>query len=50
MILGAILIILGFVLAIKIIWIIGIVLLVLGAIFFLGHRSGARYGGNRYWY
>ena len=50
MIIGAVLIILGFVLAIKILWIIGVVLLVVGAVLYLGGRRTGHPVGGRYWY
>ena len=50
LIIGAVLIILGFVLAIKILWIIGIVIAAVGAIFLLRGGTGHPVGGRRYWY
>lgn len=50
MILGAILAIIGFVTGIYILWIIGLILLVVGAILFFVGRSRARPVGGRYYY
>jgi hypothetical protein len=48
--LGVLLLVLGFVLGIYLLWVLGIILLVLGIILFaLGH-SGHPVGGRRYWY
>jgi hypothetical protein len=48
--LGAILLILGFVLKIQILWTIGIILLVIGAVLWLLGAVGRPVGGRRYWY
>jgi hypothetical protein len=49
-VLGAILLILGFVLNIQILWTIGVVLLVVGAVLWLLGSVGRPVGGRRYWY
>ncbi len=49
-ILGVILLILGFVLGIPILWTIGIILLVVGAIFWILGATGRAVGGRKYWY
>jgi hypothetical protein len=49
-VLGAILLILGFVLKISILWTIGIILLVIGAVLWLLGAVGRPVGGRRYWY
>lgn len=49
-ILGLILLILGFVLNISILWTIGIILLVVGAVFWILGATGRAVGGRRYWY
>lgn len=50
MILGAILAIIGFIIGSQILWIIGLILLVVGAIlFFVGRSRGSAVGG-RYYY
>lgn len=48
--LGAILLILGFVLKIQILWTIGIILLVIGAVLWILGSVGRPVGGRRYWY
>ena len=48
--LGAILLILGFVLHISILWTIGIILLVIGAVFWILGSVGRPVGGRRAWY
>ena len=50
LILGLILLILGFLLSIPILWTIGIVLLVVGAVPFLLGSTGRAVGGRRHWY
>lgn len=50
LVLGLILLILGFVLSIPILWTIGIVLLVVGAVLFLLGSTGRAVGGRRHWY
>ena len=49
-VLGAILLILGFVLKVQILWTIGIILLVIGAVRGLRGAGGRPGGGRRYWY
>jgi Family of unknown function (DUF6131) len=49
-ILGVILLILGFVLGIPILWTIGIILVVVGAIFWILGATGRAVGGRKYWY
>ena len=49
-VLGVILLILGFVLKIQILWTIGIILLVIGAVLWLLGAVGRPVGGRRYWY
>ena len=49
-VLGAILLILGFVLHINILWYIGIVLLVIGAVFWILGATGRAVGGRKVWY
>ncbi|GAA0573166.1 hypothetical protein HPO96_17560 [Kribbella sandramycini] len=50
LILGLILLLLGFLLKISILWTIGIVLLVVGAVLFLLGSTGRAIGGRRHWY
>jgi Family of unknown function (DUF6131) len=49
-ILGIILLILGFVFHISILWTIGIILLVIGAILAIMGGMGRAIGGRRHWY
>ena len=49
-VLGIILLILGFLLKISILWTIGIIVLVLGVIFFILGSTGRAVGGRKYWY
>lgn len=49
-VLGAILLILGFVLGINILWTIGIVLLVIGAVLWLLGSVGRPVAGRKVWY
>ena len=49
-VLGAILLILGFVLNVQILWTIGVILLVVGAVLWLLGSVGRPVGGRRYWY
>ena len=49
-VLGAILLILWFVLKIQILWTIGIILLVIGAVLWLLGAMGRPVAGRRYWY
>jgi hypothetical protein len=49
-VLGVILLILGFVFKISILWTIGIILLVIGAILWILGAVGRPVAGRRYWY
>lgn len=49
-ILGIILLLIGFLLNIPILWTIGIVLLVIGLILFVLGSTGRAVGGRRHWY
>jgi energy-coupling factor transporter transmembrane protein EcfT len=49
-VLGVILLVLGFVFSIPVLWTIGIVLLVIGAILALLGMAGREIGGRRHWY
>ncbi|WP_099021757.1 DUF6131 family protein [Mycolicibacterium palauense] len=49
-VLGAILLILGFVLNINILWTIGIILLVIGAVLWILGAVGRPVGGRKVWY
>ena len=49
-ILGVILLVLGFVLHIPILWTIGIILVVVGAILAMLGATGRAVGGRKYWY
>jgi hypothetical protein len=49
-ILGVILVVLGFVLKISILWWIGIVVLVVGAVFWILGATGRAVGGRKYWF
>ena len=49
-VLGAILLILGFVLHISILWTIGIILLVVGAVLYLLGATGRAVGGRNHYY
>jgi hypothetical protein len=49
-VLGAILLILGFVLNISILWTIGIILLVVGAVFWILGAVGRPVAGRKAWY
>lgn len=49
-ILGVILLIVGFLTGISIIWTIGIVLVVVGAVLALVGRTGRKVGGRAHWY
>lgn len=50
LILGLILLILGFVLNISILWTIGIILLLVGAVFWILGATGRAVGGRKVWY
>jgi hypothetical protein len=49
-VLGAILLIVGFIAKISILWTIGIVLVVVGAVLALVGRTGRKVGGRTHWY
>ena len=49
-VLGIILLIIGFVASIPILWTIGIILLVIGAILAIRGVAGREIGGRRHWY
>ncbi len=49
-VLGAILLILGFVLDVDLLWVVGVVLLVAGAVFWLLGSIGRPVAGRRAWY
>jgi uncharacterized membrane protein HdeD (DUF308 family) len=49
-ILGIILLVLGFVFSIHILWILGIIALVIGAIIAIAGFAGREVGGRRHWY
>ena len=49
-ILGIILLVLGFVFAIHILWILGIIALVIGAILAIAGFAGREVGGRRHWF
>jgi hypothetical protein len=49
-ILGIILLVLGFVFGISILWTIGVILLVIGVIFWILGAVGRPVGGRRYWF
>ncbi|SPM33993.1 hypothetical protein BN1232_05622 [Mycobacterium rhizamassiliense] len=49
-VLGVVLLILGYIFAIPLLWTIGIVLLVIGAILWILGSVGRPVGGRRYWY
>ena len=49
-ILGVILLVVGFVASIPILWTIGIILVVVGAILALLGATGRAIGGRKYWY
>ena len=49
-VLGLVLLLLGFLLKISILWTIGIVLIVVGAVLYLLGSSGRAVGGRKHWY
>jgi uncharacterized membrane protein HdeD (DUF308 family) len=49
-VLGVILLIVGFIASIPILWTIGLVLVVVGAVLALVGRSGRKVGGRSHWY
>jgi hypothetical protein len=50
LILGLILLLLGFLLKISILWTIGIILLLVGAVLFILGSTGRAVGGRRHWF
>ncbi|WP_427887006.1 DUF6131 family protein [Kribbella sp. GL6] len=50
LIVGVILLILGFVLNISILWTVGVILLLVGAVFWILGATGRAIGGRRHWY
>ena len=50
LILGLILLILGFIFGISILWTIGIILLLVGAVLWILGSTGRAVGGRRHWY
>lgn len=49
-ILGLILLLIGFLAKIAILWTLGIILIVVGAVFMILGTAGRAVGGRRYWY
>ena len=49
-VLGVILLIIGFITAVKIIWILGVIAVVIGAVFAIAGFAGREIGGRRHWY
>ena len=49
-VLGVVLLILGFIIGSSILWTIGIVLIVIGAVLWIVGATGRSVGGRRYWY
>jgi uncharacterized membrane protein HdeD (DUF308 family) len=49
-VLGIILLVLGFVFSIHLLWIIGIIALVIGAVLAIAGFAGREIGGRRHWY
>ena len=49
-IVGLVLLLLGFLLGIPILWTLGIILVIVGLILMLVGRSGRTVGGRRYWF
>ena len=49
-VLGVILLIIGFVTGISILWTLGIILAVIGVVLALLGAAGREFGGRRYWY
>jgi hypothetical protein len=49
-VLGIILLVLGFLFKIAVLWTIGIVVLVIGAVLAIAGATGRAIGGRRYWY
>jgi hypothetical protein len=49
-VLGVILLVLGWILGISILWTIGIIVLIIGVVFFVLGQLGRGVGGRKYWY
>ncbi len=49
-ILGAILLILGFIFGIQLLWIVGLILLIIGLVLFVAGRAGRGIGGRAHYY
>jgi hypothetical protein len=49
-VLGIVLLVLGFLLKVAVLWTIGIIVLVVGAVLALAGATGRAIGGRRYWY
>jgi hypothetical protein len=49
-ILGAVLLLIGFVAKIAIVWTLGIIVLVVGAVLAIAGTAGREIGGRRHWY
>jgi len=49
-VLGIILLILGFIFHISILWTIGIIVLIIGVVLFIVGATGRSIGGRRYWF
>lgn len=49
-VIGLILLILGWILGISILWTIGIIVLIIGIVFFVLGQMGRAVGGRKYWY
>jgi hypothetical protein len=49
-VLGIILLVLGFLFKIAVLWTIGIIVLVIGAVLAIAGATGRAIGGRRYWY
>ena len=50
LILGLILLVLGFIFGISILWTLGIILLIVGAVLWILGSTGRAVGGRRHWY
>ncbi len=49
-VLGVVLLIIGFIAAVKIIWILGVIAVVVGAVLAIAGGTGRAIGGRRHWY
>jgi uncharacterized membrane protein HdeD (DUF308 family) len=49
-VLGVILLIVGFIVAVKILWILGVIALVVGAVLAIAGFAGRQIGGRKHWY